>query len=695
MSLVKQILLWPFKAIGWILGKIFGPLLASGNEKIKNRWAVALILVFGVIAAVYVYPNWVNSQIDNLNNKFSWNLDHIRNKEYKLGLDLKGGSQLIYQAEIDTIPSADRTDAMEGVRDVIERRVNAFGISEPKVQVAGEDRLYVELAGITDINEAITKIGETPLLEFKEEMSEEDRELTEEQQATIDEFNATAKTKAEDLLKQLSEGAEFATLATEHSEESSSQTNGGLIDYWMPATQLPENIREKILALEPGQYLNEVDDAPTAINLYQLEEKRILSQEVEASHILICYDGTARCESGLTQEEAKTKIDSLKEQATPENFADLAKENSTEPGAEQGAGYLDFATKGRYVDTFEQALFAAQDNQITEVIETEFGYHLIYRTASRELEEPIDQIKLRKIALRKQTKNDYIQGLDWKYTGLTGTNLKRAQVQFDQQTNEAMVALEFDSEGSDLFKDITTRNVNKRVAIFLDGEAISIPRVNEPILDGKAVITGSFSITEAKTLAQRLNAGALPIPINLIGQSTIGATLGVDSIQASFKAGLLGLMLVCLLMLVIYRLPGLIAIIALLIYGALTLAAFKLIGVTLTLAGIAGFTLSVGMAVDANVLIFERLREELKSGKPLAPAVEDAFLRAWPSIRDGNISTLITCMILAYFGTSIIQGFAITLIIGVCISMFSAIVITRSFLRAIVSQKFAKYKILF
>jgi protein-export membrane protein SecD len=259
-------------------------------------------------------------------------------------------------------------------------------------------------------------------------------------------------------------------------------------------------------------------------------------------------------------------------------------------------------------------------------------------------------------------------------------------VQFNPNDNSAEVGLEFDDEGARMFEEITERNVSRPVAIFLDSYPISIPTVNEKITGGRAVITGNFNVQEAKLLAQRLNAGALPVPINLINQQTIGASLGHESLSASLKAGMLGLIFVIIFMIIVYRLPGLLAVFSLGIYGALILAVFKLWPVTLTLAGMAGFILSIGMAVDANVLIFERIKEELREGKPITIALEEGFKRAWPSIRDGNVSTLITCFILVQFSTSVVKGFALTLGLGVVISMFSAIIITKNFLQLLGSE---------
>jgi protein-export membrane protein SecD len=234
-----------------------------------------------------------------------------------------------------------------------------------------------------------------------------------------------------------------------------------------------------------------------------------------------------------------------------------------------------------------------------------------------------------------------------------------------------------------LFAEITGRNVGQPVAIFLDGQPISIPRVNEAITSGSAVISGGFNLLEAKQLAQRLNSGALPVPVELISQQAVDATLGIDSLTKSFRAGLIGLLGVMLFMIVYYRFPGLLSVFSLVVYAALSLATFKLLGVTMTLSGIAGFILSIGMAVDTNVLVFERLKEELRAGKNLHTASEESFRRSWPSIRDGHIATLVSCVFLVWFGTGFVQGFAVTLAIGVLFSLFTAIVATRALSRLV------------
>ena len=270
-----------------------------------------------------------------------------------------------------------------------------------------------------------------------------------------------------------------------------------------------------------------------------------------------------------------------------------------------------------------------------------------------------------------------------KDSGLTGQNLKRSQVIFDPQTGAPQVSLEFDSQGAKNFEEITGRNLGKTIAIFLDQSLISAPSVNAKISGGQAVIQGQFSLPEAKQLSVLLNAGALPVPLKVIQQRQIGATLGIKTINNSLIAGVIGLSTVAIFMIVNYKFLGLVADIALVIYALITWAVFKTIPVTLTLAGIAGFILSIGMAVDANILIFETIKEEKRWGKDYLTALKLGFDRAYPSIRDSNISSLITCTILYWFGTGIVRGFAITLSIGIIVSFFSAMTITRTFLRLI------------
>ncbi len=268
-------------------------------------------------------------------------------------------------------------------------------------------------------------------------------------------------------------------------------------------------------------------------------------------------------------------------------------------------------------------------------------------------------------------------------TGLDGSYLDRASVDFSQ-TGEPMVILTFNSQGKDLFAKITQANIGNTIAIFLDGKPISTPTVREAITNGQAQISGNFTPDEARTLVRNLNYGALPVPITLIGSQTIGASLGADALNKSVHAGLIGFAVIALFLILWYRLPGLVASIALIIYVSINLALFKLIPVTLTSTGLAAFILSIGMAVDANILIFERMKEEIKKGLPLHDAIHEGFNRAWTSIRDGNLSSIITAVILfAFATTALIKGFALVFGLGVLVSAFTAVTVSRSFLLAI------------
>ncbi len=534
-------------------------------------WIVS-ILVFALIASLFDLPNT------------SWPGGIFKKLDYKLGLDLKGGAHLTYQADMSKVSPEDRTSAIDGVRDVIERRVNAFGVSEPLVQTSvagGKYRLIVELAGVFDVQEAIKQIGLTPLLEFKEQNPNTNAPLTAEQQKKLDELNGQAKEQAERVLKEvLVKPDQFEALAKEHSEDSTRDAGGD----------------------------------------------------------------------------------------------------------------LGFAKKGAFVPEFEKAIFETlKAGEITQtLVESQFGWHIIQKIEETG-EGDTREVRARHILITKKNENDVRAPQEpWLNTQLSGKQLKRASIQFDQQFGEPSVSLEFNDEGAKLFSEITGRNVGKPVAIFLDNLPLSVPKVQQKIDGGQAQITGRFTLKEAKDLVARLNAGALPVPIALITQSTVGPTLGAISLQQSLRAGLIGFLLVVLFMILYYRLAGVIATVALGMYAVFSLFVFQLFGVTLTLAGIAGLILSIGMAVDANVLIFERMKEELRGGKLLAVAVEEGFKRAWTSIRDSNISSLITCAILMWFGTSIVKGFAVTLAIGIVISMFSAITLSKQFLKLIVRESLRK-----
>lgn len=502
-----------------------------------------------------------------------------------LGLDLRGGASLMYEADVSKVSGNDQEEAMLGVRDVIERRINAFGVSEPVVQtnkIQSHWRVLVELPGVTDIDEAVQRIGETPLLEFRESV-----EWSEEQKKAVQSINDEKKKEAEKILNEVKkEGADFADIANKNTED--------------PSNQNPET-------------------------------------------------------------------------------------------GEQKGGDLGFFASGTMVQEFEDAARQTTKGEIyPDVVETIYGYHIIkvtdLRTTDGKEEIRASNILFRKITLDNES--------NFQNTQLTGAHLKGSSVTFDSTTNLPQVSLTFNDEGSKLFEEITGRNIGKPIAIYLDSEPISIPVVNQKISGGQAVITGDFDLEEAKQLNRRLNSGALPVPITLVSQETIGPSLGKEAIERSFLAGMIGILFVIIFMISYYRFPGFLAVVSLSLYSILVIAIFKLWPITLTLAGIAGFILSIGMAVDANILIFERMKEELRGNKPLPTSIEDGFSRAWLSIRDSNISSLITCFILVWFGSSIVKGFAITLGIGIAVSMFSAITITRTFLRMVAMTRLARYAFL-
>lgn len=272
-------------------------------------------------------------------------------------------------------------------------------------------------------------------------------------------------------------------------------------------------------------------------------------------------------------------------------------------------------------------------------------------------------------------------------TSLTGKDLTKASPIFDNNTGQPVVQLVFTSDGAKKFESITKKNIGRQLAIFLDNELLMAPTVQTAISGGEAVITGQFTTAQTKQLSILLNSGALPAPVKVIQQQTIGATLGQDSVNRSLIAGIVGLAIVAIFMVALYGKLGLFADLALAIYTLIILAIFKLIPVTLTLAGIAGFILSIGMAVDANILIFERMKEEIRWGRSKAASIELGFSRALPSIRDSNVSSLITCAILYWFGSGPVRGFAVTLAIGIFVSLFTAVTVTRTLLRLFIKSE--------
>ncbi len=660
----------------------------------KKLGGALLVLAFALFG-LFSYPQPWNTGMKAMQGKVGFHLPYIPDLPFTLGLDLKGGAHLVYEADMSLIPDGDRTDALAGVRDVVERRVNAFGVSEPLVETTiaeNKYRIIVDLPGITNVAEAVKNIGETPVLEFKTPDENPSVETTDAQKAQIDTAQKTERADALAVLElALKKGADFAALAREKSIDLSAGgagapaittdsgnatvTTGNGGDLGFLTNDDPEygGFIDEIVkkGLRPG-VINGLYEGTSRIHIMKYVSKKSVV-EPDAAHILICYKGAQSCTSERTKEEALKLITDLKNQATQANFGELAKANSDDGGSKEQGGELGFVKEGMMVKPFEDALFALKNGQISDVFESDFGYHIIYRSKS----QTVKAYELAHIEMPWTTASDIVKVNPWKNTALSGKDVKHASVAFDQNTGAPYIVLDFNAEGADLFGKLTSENVGKVIGIFLDGNPVTTPTVNEAIYGGTAQITGSYSLEEAKITAQRLNAGALPVPIKVVSQQTIGAALGMSSLTKSVEAGLAGIVLIALFMLLYYRLPGLMAGFALAFYAVAVLALFKAFHVTMTLSGIAGFVFSFGIAVDANVLVFERLKEELWSGRDLPSAVKEAFHRAWPSIRDGNFTTLIATMVLYSMSTGFIRGFALTLTIGVLVSMFSSMIVTR------------------
>ncbi len=666
------------------------------------------IIIATLLMAVVSLPDSVKSQLPN-DKVSSW----IKDQKVTLGLDLQGGTQLDYRIDLRNIEArnADEDesndvairDIVEGVRATLERRVNGLGVSEPNIytsDVAGEKHIIVELAGIKDVNEAKAIVGKTIQLEFKEPKTEEDPD-------------ALAKIEAEaniTLQAALADTENFASLG------ESTQTSDGKITYrgstegW--ESGLATNHNGVIPNLNVGQVHSELvensgDYMVTAdgqirerkgflilkLDAKEMRDKTETSDgRVKASHILFAYVGSERAAEGVTRtkEEALVEAERILAEVNtaPENFATLAEQYSDGPSSTKG-GDLGFFGKGTMAPAFEAASFSLEVDQVSGVTETDFGYHIIKVTDKEEGEDTVTQEN-------HYTYSEILYDTSpdpWKSTGLDGAHFKYASVTYDQ-LGAPQVAIQFDDEGARMFEDLTERLVEQQLAIFVGGELVSAPRVNQKIVGGQAVITGTGSLQQALQLANDLNTGAIDAPIILSGQYTISASLGDNALQLSLYAGLIGLIALAIFMVFYYRLLGIFAVIALLIYSVIILFILKTTGIVMTLAGIAGIILSIGMAVDANILIFERTKEELSEGNSYIAAITTGFERAWSSIRDSNVSSLITCVILWFFGNSIIRGFALMLGLGILISMFTAINVTRALLKTLNGTKLSKNKFL-
>lgn len=647
------------------------------NSSAPSKWlgrVLGIVLVMLVlVAGGYDFPGAWNASIGRIPG-LSF---HARN--YTLGLDLLGGAHLVYEADLSQIANDEKREALEGVRDVIERRVNAFGVSEPVVQTTKSSgdhyRIIVELAGVRDVSDAIRQIGETPILEFKKPSFS----VTSDDERTPEEINAEKKALAEDLLDRVrKQGASFEELVAEFSEGPQKSQNG--VSAWVDESD------ERAEALpgrgkKVGAVSADVLEKENSFSVVKFSDEREVN-EWQFSDLTVCFTGANGCdESTRAVDEARVEAERLASEATTANFAELANAH-TDDAAQAGTGGDRGWNRMTYLDT--NVAVALTTHNVGEIfsVKTASGYRVVYKRAER----PYTQYKFQEIELMKAgavvaTPDGFAS------TGLGGAQLKRAGVEFDPNTGVPYVTLQFDKEGADLFAQITEAHVGQQIAIYLDEQIISAPVVQSAIYGGEAIITGQSDLEEARLLAQRLNAGALPVPIELVSQQTVGPTLGAVSLDKSLQAAIIGIVIVALFMMVYYRLPGVLSVVALGCYAVLVLAIFKFLPVTLTLSGLAGFVLSVGMAVDANVLIFERLKEELRAGRSLDRAIDEGFKRAWSSIRDGNLTTLIACAILYWLSSSFIQGFALTLAVGVLVSMFSAITVTRILLKGVAKWK--------
>jgi len=530
-------------------------------------------------------------------------------------------------------------------------------------------------------------------LEFKEQGSNADVKPTADDQKKLAELQKADRANAQAVLVRAQKGEDFDKLVTEVSTDPTKAESKGVIEKISSDSVQYSAIAQALNQNKPkaGTVLWKTIENGSTIEIVKVLENTT-ANNMKLSHILICAKGMQGCSKDTSAMDANLQISNLKKEATPQNFADLAKKNSTDPSAATNSGDLGWGTADKYVPAFGAAAEALNVGQISDVVESPFGYHLIYKQDQK----TIPAFKIQHITMKLSTMADVVPPASpWKNTQLSGKQLQSATVQFDPKTGNPFVAITFNKEGGDLFGKLTEANVGKPIAIFLDGSPISTPTVQTAIYGGSAVITGNFTLDEAKLLAQRLNAGALPVPVTLLSQQTIGPTLGSVSLHKSIMAALVGFLLVTIYMIGMYRLPGIIAIVALLLFSSLNMLSYRIFGVTITLAGIAGLVLSLGIAVDANVLIIERLKEEFASGRDLISSADEAERRAWAAIRDGHFTTLISSVVLYWFSSSFIRGFALTLGIGVVLSLFTAVYVARQYLHTVFEWKWTKNPILF
>lgn len=487
-------------------------------------------------------------------------------------------------------------------------------------------------------------------------------------------------------------------------------------------TSAPAAIRPVLETMAIGSQ-QAVSFGSGAVGIVYLAGRTDGTEEMTASHILVQYAGSLRAEESVTRtkEEAKARAEDISRRLTAGAVFDTIARTESDGPSKEKAGSIGLLRKGVMGEAFDAVAFTLETGEVSEVTETPFGFHIIRADTAAALSDTTVTYSLLRLEDNLTTAQELIKKIEngevtrmedqivlrrlffslaptgWQDTALNGQRFRTASVTVDDITGVPVVQIQFDAEGGKLFQELTKRNIGKQIAIFVGGQPVSAPTVQDEIAGGNAIITGSRTFEEAQQLAQDLNTGAIPAPIHLSGQSTVEATLGASALSQSVKAAAIGLLILCFFLILIYRLLGVFASLSLLLYVILMLAAMKLPlflitkeHVVLSLAGIAGIILSMGMAVDANVLVFERIKEELRRGKLLETAVELGFRKAWPSVRDGNTSTLLTCAILFVIGTSIIRGFAITLSIGILISLFTTMIVTKWLCRKLVMSPLAQ-----
>ena len=581
----------------------------------------------------------------------------------KLGLDLQGGSHLVYQAASEELPSSDE---MESLRKILERRANSSGLGEPIIQILGEDRLLVQLPGVSDTGRAKRIMGETAQLEFLHRSFNVPRDI-----GIVSDEIVSAR----------------ITTVIEERERLISEASATSVDGGPATTTAPTAATSTSAASTPATSTDVGMSTTTATTTPTATLPPILINQLVTTTPLAVVTFTP---------DAADRFEEVVDR--------LAKSLALLPGTDNPI-YPDLLTISPVADaqtqiqvpytTFAQTtlgIIPVGGSPLIERVGLSATYYIILPQGSF-LRGTVDDF-VEEFGAEPDIVLGEIAGKVDEDIELTGDDLARAYAGQHQGSGAPIVNIEFNSEGTRKFGEVTTRiaGTNDLLAIVLDEQELIAPTVESPITGGAAFIQGrGFTLERVREIALLLEAGRLPLPIELIQERNVDAILGADSLAKSVVAGVIGLALVLLFMALYYRVPGLVAAAALIFYASFVLAIFKLLPVTLTLSGVAAAILSIGMAVDANILIFERMKDELRQGRTLLSSINLGFNRAWPAIRDGNVSTLITCGILFWFadtlGATIVQGFAITLAIGVGVSMFSAITVSRTLLRLMAATR--------